>query len=301
MTLASPALTSSLAVPRRRSALVDFSWQQPLGAVSFVIILVMMFAGIFSPWVAPYDPLQISFDPSESLAPPSAAHWFGTDAYGRDILSRIIYGSRTALVIGFTSSFVGSTLGAVLGVASAYFGGKIDDWIQRFIDVLLAFPIIVLALVVVAAVRSAVIFDIDVNLIIAIAIPILPRVERVVRAAALSVRVMPYVDAARAAGYSNSRIIFRHMAPNVAAPYLIMLTAFIAQAILAEASLSFLGLGVTEPTAAWGLMLSGNAADFFDKAPWMILFPGIAISLAVFAFNLFGDSLRDYLDPRFKV
>jgi peptide/nickel transport system permease protein len=301
MTLASPALTVPPSVPRRRSAIMDFSRQQPLGAVSFVIILVMMFAGIFSPWVAPYDPLQISFDPSESLAPPSAAHWFGTDAYGRDILSRIIYGSRTALVIGFTSSFVGSTLGAVLGVASAYFGGKIDDWIQRFVDVLLAFPIIVLALVVVAAVRSAVIFEIDVNLIIAIAIPILPRVERVVRAAALSVRVMPYVDAARAAGYSNSRIIFRHMAPNVAAPYLIMLTAFIAQAILAEASLSFLGLGVTEPTAAWGLMLSGNAADFFDKAPWMILFPGMAISLAVFAFNLFGDSLRDYLDPRFKV
>jgi peptide/nickel transport system permease protein len=301
MTLASPAIPAPAPLVKRRSAIVDFCRQQPLGAVSLVIILVMMFAGIFSPWVAPYDPLAISFDPAESLAPPSAAHWFGTDAYGRDILSRVIYGSRTALVIGFTSSFVGSTLGAVLGVASAYFGGKIDDWIQRFVDVLLAFPIIVLALVVVAAVRSAVIFEIDVNLIIAIAIPILPRVERVVRAAALSVRVMPYVDAARAAGYSNSRIIFRHMAPNVAAPYLIMLTAFIAQAILAEASLSFLGLGVTEPTAAWGLMLSGNAADFFDKAPWMILFPGMAISLAVFAFNLFGDSLRDYLDPRFKI
>ena len=301
MTMAAPALPASLPAVRRRSAIVDFCRQQPLGAVSFVIIFVMMFAGIFSPWVAPYDPLQISFDPAEILAPPSAAHWFGTDAYGRDIFSRIIYGSRTALVIGFTSSFVGSTIGAVLGVASAYFGGRIDDWIQRFVDMLLAFPIIVLALVVVAAVRSAVIFDIDVNLIIAIAIPILPRVERVVRAAALSVRVMPYVDAARAAGYSNTRIIFRHMAPNVVAPYLIMLTAFIAQAILAEASLSFLGLGVTEPTAAWGLMLSGNAADFFDKAPWMILFPGMAISLAVFAFNLFGDSLRDYLDPRFKV
>ena len=301
MTMASPAIAVALPAVKRRSAIVDFCRQQPLGAVSFLIIFVMMFAGIFSPWVAPYDPLQISFDPGESLQPPSAAHWFGTDAYGRDIFSRIIYGSRTAMVIGFTSSFVGSTLGAVLGVASAYFGGRIDDWIQRFIDVLLAFPIIVLALVVVAAVRSAVIFDIDVNLIIAIAIPILPRVERVVRAAAMSVRVMPYVDAARAAGYSNTRIIFRHMAPNVVAPYLIMLTAFIAQAILAEASLSFLGLGVTEPTAAWGLMLSGNAADFFDKAPWMILFPGIAISLAVFAFNLFGDSLRDYLDPRFKV
>jgi peptide/nickel transport system permease protein len=267
--------------------------------VSFVIIFTMMFAGIFSGWVAPYNPLDIDF--SSILAPPSREHWFGTDAYGRDIFSRIIYGSRTALVIGFTSSFVGSTIGAILGVASAYFGGRIDDWIQRFIDVLLAFPIIVLALVVVAAVRSAVFFNIDVNLIIAIAIPILPRVERVVRAAALSVRFMPYVDAARASGYSNSRIIFRHMAPNVVAPYLIMFTAFIAQAILAEASLSFLGLGVNEPTAAWGLMLSGNAADFFDKAPWMILFPGIAISLAVFAFNLFGDSLRDYLDPRFKV
>ncbi|HEY6705107.1 MAG TPA: ABC transporter permease [Xanthobacteraceae bacterium] len=299
MTMASPALTASPLVPRRRNAIVDFARQQPLGAVSFVIIFAMMFAGIFSAWVAPYNPFDIDF--ASILAPPSREHWFGTDAYGRDILSRIIYGSRTALVIGFTSSFVGSTLGAILGVASAYFGGRIDDWIQRFMDVLLAFPIIVLALVVVAAVRSAVFFDIDVNLIIAIAIPILPRVERVVRAAALSVRVMPYVDAARAAGYSNSRIIFRHMTPNVVAPYLIMFTAFIAQAILAEASLSFLGLGVTEPTPAWGLMLSGNAADFFDKAPWMILFPGIAISLAVFAFNLAGDSLRDYLDPRFKV
>jgi peptide/nickel transport system permease protein len=299
MTMASPALTASPPIPRRRNAIVDFARQQPLGAVSFVIIFAMMFAGIFSAWVAPYNPFDIDF--ASILAPPSREHWFGTDAYGRDILSRIIYGSRTALVIGFTSSFVGSTLGAILGVASAYFGGRIDDWIQRFMDVLLAFPIIVLALVVVAAVRSAVFFDIDVNLIIAIAIPILPRVERVVRAAALSVRVMPYVDAARAAGYSNSRIIFRHMTPNVVAPYLIMFTAFIAQAILAEASLSFLGLGVTEPTPAWGLMLSGNAADFFDKAPWMIMFPGIAISLAVFAFNLAGDSLRDYLDPRFKV
>ena len=168
-------------------------------------------------------------------------------------------------------------------------------------DILLAFPIIVLALVVVAALKTVVLFGIDINLIIAIAIPIVPRVCRVVRAAALSVRVMPYVDAARAAGYSDSRIIFRHMAPNVVAPYLIMFTAFMAQAILLEASLSFLGLGVTEPTPAWGLMLSGNAADFYREAPWMILFPGLAISLAVFAFNLFGDSLRDYLDPRFKV
>jgi len=297
MTIAAPAVPT----PRIREPnwFLDFCRQQPLGAVSFVIICCMMFAGIFSRLVAPYDPLDIDF--ASILGAPSWEHPCGTDAYGRDICSRLIFGSRTALVIGFTSSFIGSTLGAVLGVASAYFGGRIDNWIQRFMDILLAFPLIVLALVVVAALRKFVIGGVDVNLIFAIAIPILPRVARVVRAAALSVRVMPYVDAARAAGYSDTRIIFRHMAPNVVAPYLIILTAFIAQAILAEASLSFLGLGVTEPTAAWGLMLSGNAADFYREAPWMILFPGAAISLAVFAFNLFGDSLRDYLDPRFRM
>ena len=297
MTIAAPALPAIKT--RQPSMFGDFCRQQPLGAVSFVVIFAMMFAGIFSPLVAPYDPLEIDF--ASLLGAPSWEHWCGTDAFGRDICSRLIYGSRTALVIGFTSSFAGSSIGAILGIASAHFGGKIDDWIQRFVDILLAFPLIVLALVVVAAFRKFTIGGIDVNLIVAIAIPIIPRVARVVRAAALSVRVMPYIDAARAAGYSPTRIIFRHIAPNVVAPYLIMLTAFIAQAILAEASLSFLGLGVTEPTAAWGLMLSGNAADFYRQAPWMILFPGIAISLAVFAFNLFGDSLRDYLDPRFKV
>lgn len=297
MTIAAEAPREALR--RGPNPFIEFCKQQPLGAISFVIIIAMMFAGIFSPLVAPYDPLEIDF--SSILAAPSWEHWCGTDAYGRDICSRLIYGSRTALVIGFTSSFLGSSIGAILGVASAYFGGRIDNWIQRVMDILLAFPLIVLALVVVAALRKLVIGGVDVNLIIAIAIPIIPRVARVVRAAALGVRVMPYVDAARAAGYSNSRIIFRHMAPNVVAPYLIMLTAFIAQAILAEASLSFLGLGVAEPTAAWGLMLSGNAADFYREAPWMILFPGAAISLAVFAFNLFGDSLRDFLDPRFKV
>lgn len=278
---------------------MEFCRQQPLGAISFAIICAMLIAGIFCEWVAPYDPLAIDF--TSLLTAPSWDHWCGTDAFGRDICSRLIYGSRTALVIGFTSSFVGSSVGAILGIASAYFGGRIDNWIQRVVDVLLAFPIIVLALVVVAAFGKLLLEGIDVNLIFAIAIPIVPRVARVVRAAALSVRVMPYVDAARAAGYSHTRIIFRHMAPNVVAPYLIMLTAFVAQAILAEASLSFLGLGVQEPTAAWGLMLSGNAADFYREAPWMILFPGVAISIAVFAFNLFGDSLRDYLDPRFKV
>ena len=291
---------AAIAAPTRRwrFPLVAFCRQQPLGAISFVIVLAMVLAGLFSAEVAPYDPYAIDF--ASILAPPSAEHWLGTDAFGRDILSRIIYGARTALVIGFMSSLIGSTVGAILGATSAYFGGRIDNVIQRFVDILLAFPIIVLALVVVAVLGKSVVVGIDVNLIFAIAIPIVPKVARVVRAAALSVRAMPYIDAARAAGYSHLRIICRHMAPNLVAPYLIMLTAYVAQAILLEASLSFLGLGVTEPPPAWGLMLSGNASDFFREAPWMILFPGLAISLAVFAFNLFGDSLRDWLDPKFK-
>ncbi len=285
-------------VPKRRHWAVSFALRQPLGAAGLLVILVMAFGGIFAEFVAPYDPLDIDF--GAMLAAPSIEHPFGTDAFGRDILSRVIYGARTALTIGFLSSFIGCTLGAAIGIASAFFGGRTDMIVQRFIDVLLSFPIIVLALVVVAMIGRAPLFGIDLNLILAIAIPIMPKVERVVRAAALSIREMAYIDAARAAGFSNARIIFRHMAPNVAAPYLIMLTAYIAQAILLEASLSFLGLGVTEPTAAWGLMLSGNASDFYREAPWMILFPGLAISAAVFAFNLFGDSLRDWLDPKLK-
>ncbi len=293
--------TTEKAEPARRprSQILEFMRQQPMGAASFVVIVVMMFAGVFAERVAPHDPLDIDF--GGILAPPSWEHWTGTDAFGRDTFSRIIYGARTALIIGFASSFIGSSLGALLGATCAYFGGRVDMVIQRFVDIMLSFPIIVLALVVVAVLGKWQVLGIDINLIFAIAIPIVPNVTRIVRSAALSVRAMPYIDAARTAGYSHLRIICRHMLPNLMAPYLIMLTAYIAQAILLEASLSFLGLGVAEPTPAWGLMLSGNATDFFREAPWMALFPGIAISLAVFAFSLFGDSLRDWLDPKFKV
>ena len=283
---------------RRPNPVLAFARSQPLGAAGLLAIVVMAFAAVFAERVAPYDPLAIDF--AGMLAGPSTEHWFGTDAFGRDILSRAIYGARTALAIGFLSSFSGCTIGAIVGVASAYFGGRIDTVVQRIVDILLSFPIIVLALVVVAILGRWLVLGVDLNLIVAIAIPCLPRVERVARAAALTIREMPYVDAARAAGYSHARIIFRHMCPNVAAPYLIMLTAYVAQAILLEASLSFLGLGVAEPTPSWGLMLSGSASDFYREAPWMILFPGLAISVAVFAFNLFGDSLRDWLDPKFK-
>ena len=297
MTTATTAL--SYKIPKRRHPVLQFMLQQPLGAAGLAFIVVLAVCAVFAPWVAPYDPLMVDY--GAMLAAPSREHWLGTDSFGRDVLSRIIFGARTALAVGFLASFAGSTLGAIIGVVSAYFGGKVDLIVQRIMDVLLSFPIIILAITVVAVLGKHLVLGIDVNLVIAIGLPMVPKVARVVRSSALSIRELPYVDAARTAGYSNIRIIFRHMVPNVVAPYLIMLTAFVAQAILAEASLSFLGLGVTEPTASWGLMLSGAAADFYEQAPWMIVFPGIAISLAVFAFNLFGDSLRDWLDPKIKL
>jgi len=297
MSALAPALTYAL--PARRHPVVQFILYQPLGAGGLVFIVIMALAAIFAPWVTPYDPLTVDY--GSMLAAPSWQHWMGTDSFGRDMLTRVIYGARTALAVGFLASFVGSTAGAIIGAVSAYFGGKIDMIIQGFMDILLSFPIIVLALTVVAMLGQNIVFGVDINLIIAISIPMVPRVGRVVRASALAIRELPYIDAARAAGFTNTRIIFRHMVPNVVAPYLIMLTAYVAQAILSEASLSFLGLGVTEPTASWGLMLSGAAADFYQQAPWMIIFPGLAISLAVFAFNLFGDSLRDWLDPKIKI
>ena len=173
--------------------------------------------------------------------------------------------------------------------------------VQRFIDLMLSFPIIVLAIIVIAIFPKTVVFGIDVNVIIAIAIPFIPKTARVIRSQALAVVTLPYVDAARANGFNSRRIIFGHILPNVTAPFLIMMTAFIGQAILLEASLSYLGLGVVEPTPSWGLMLSGVNADYYRTAPWMIIYPGLAVSVAVFSFNLFGDSLRDWLDSKLKL
>ena len=292
--------TAASAPPRRNRLLAgvaDFSRRQPVGAFSLLLILAMLFASVFADWVAPYHPLDTDF--MAILTGPSWEHLAGTDTFGRDVFSRLIHGARTALVIGVTASLLGCSFGALLGAASAYFGGRTDAVIQRIVDLMLSFPLVVLALVIAAVIGRKVLFGIDVGLILAIAIPIVPQVSRVIRASALSIRSMAYVDAARVAGYSHTRIILRHMAPNLVAPFLIMVTAYVAQAILLEASLSFLGLGVVEPTPAWGLMLSGNATDYFMTAPWLIVFPGLAISIAVIAFNLFGDALRDWLDPKF--
>ncbi len=284
-------------VERRRgwmAVALAFCRRRSLGAAGAVVVLLMLSVALSATLIAPYDPLGVDF--GAMLARPSAEHWLGTDSFGRDVLSRLIYGSRTALMVGFGAAFFGATAGAILGVGSAYFGGRVDLYLQRLMDVFISFPLIILALAMVAILGNNL-----PNLITAITIPMIPRCALVIRSSALAVREMPYVDAARTSGFGHARIILRHMLPNVMAPYLIMLTAFLGQAILLEASLSFLGLGVQEPIAAWGLMLRGAAVDFAETAPWMAIFPGLAISLAVFAFNLFGDSLRDALDPRLRV
>ncbi|MDP6833333.1 MAG: ABC transporter permease, partial [Alphaproteobacteria bacterium] len=208
---------------------------------------------------------------------------------------RIVHGARTAMLVGFTAAILGSTIGLLIGVTSAYFGGWVDIIVQRVVDILIAFPSIILALAIVIILGRGV-----GPVIVAITIPLIPNCARVVRSSALAIREIPYVDAARAMGFGHARIVLRHISPNIMAPYLIMLTTFLGQAILAEASLSYLGLGVQEPTPAWGLMLKSGAEEYAESAPWAVIFPGLAISLAVFGFNLFGDALRDVLDPKLR-
>jgi peptide/nickel transport system permease protein len=271
-----------------------FARKYTLGFIGAVVIVLLLLMAALASVIAPYDPLETSF--LEQLKPPSAEHLLGTDAFGRDVLSRIIYGSRTALKIGFGAALVGTTIGALLGVISAYFGGTFDLLLERLMDILISFPLLILALAVVTALGNT-----DVNVIIAITVPIIPRAARVIRAGALSLRRQMFVEAARCIGANHSRIVARHMLPNVMAPYLILATAFLGQAILSEAALTFLGLGVAEPTPAWGLMLRGASVQFVERAPWLAIAPGVALSIAVFAFNLLGDALRDALDPRLRL
>jgi peptide/nickel transport system permease protein len=298
VTLPNPAATASpqdTPVPKRTAwaAALSFVRRQPLGTLGLVIVVVMFLAGGLADWIAPYDPEENDF--AAMMEAPSLVHWLGTDQFGRDIFSRLVFGARTALIVGFSSAVLGGVIGLVMGVASAYFGGWFDLIFQRVLDVLMAFPLIILALAVVAVFGTGVF-----NVIIAITIPLVPRCGRVVRASALAVREVPYVDAARALGFSHSRIVLRHMVPNVIAPFLILLSAFVGQAILAEASLSYLGLGVQEPVPAWGLMLQGGAEEYATTAPWIAVFPGVAIMLTVLGISLFGDALRDAIDPKLR-
>jgi peptide/nickel transport system permease protein len=272
---------------------MKFCRKKPLGAAGGALIVIMVLTAVFADQLATHDP--IGTDANATLARPGTQHWLGTDHLGRDIYSRIVHGTRISLIVGLLSTLLGSVLGGLIGLVSAYFGGKTDLITQRVLDILQGLPLLVLALVMSAALGPSV-----ENVVIAISIPILPRAARVIRASVLSIREMQYIEAARALGLRHLRIAFRHVLPNTIGPFIVLTTAQLGAAILVEATLSFLGLGVPEPYPSWGRMLSVSAAEYAQKAPHLVLFPGIAISLAVFGSNLLGDALRDTLDPRLR-
>jgi peptide/nickel transport system permease protein len=265
----------------------------PLGAVGALIVLLFVLTALLAPWLTVYDPT--STNPRASLARPTADHLLGADFMGRDMLSRIAYGARISLAVGVGATFLGCLIGVAIGLTSGYFGGWYDLLIQRLIDIMQALPLLVMALVMAASLGPSL-----QNTILAIAIPSVPNVARVIRSNTLSLREMPYVEAARAVGMSELTIAIRHVLPNTLAPLIVLATAQLGAAILTEAALSFLGLGIPEPHPSWGRMLSESAAEYVRTAPWLVIFPGIAISLAVFGTNLLGDAIRDLLDPRQK-
>ncbi|MDC0399083.1 ABC transporter permease [Alphaproteobacteria bacterium] len=263
----------------------------PLGAIGSFIVFIVVFAAVFADFVAPYDPTTTSA--KMSLSPPGSDMLFGGDMMGRDVLSRIIHGARISLAVGIGSTVLGGLLGTIIGLMCGYWMGLFDLLIQRIIDMMQALPLLVMALVMAASLGPSL-----ENTIIAISIPLVPQVARVIRSNVLSLRELPFVEAARAVGMSDLRIVFRHILPNTLAPLIVLGTAQLGSAILTEASLSFLGLGVPEPYPSWGRMLSESAAEYVRVAPWLVIFPGIAISAAVFGANLMGDAVRDFLDPR---
>jgi peptide/nickel transport system permease protein len=277
----------------RGENLLLFCREKPLGALAAILLLVLVLAAIFAETLATHDPIRT--DAEHTLARPDHAHWFGTDNLGRDIYSRIIYGARISLAVGIASTLLGAVLGGIIGVISGYFGGWFDLMAQRMMDILQGLPLLILALVMAAALGPSI-----GNVIVAISVPIIPRAQRVIRASVIAIREFVYIEAARALGVGHSRIAFRHVLPNTIGPFIVLMTAQFGGAILVEAALSFLGLGVPEPYPSWGRMLSVSAAEFAQKAPWLVLFPGIAISLVVFASNLLGDAVRDKLDPRLR-
>jgi peptide/nickel transport system permease protein len=284
-------------VPLRRSRAGPMVWRlarrKPMGVVGAVIVCLLVVVAVFADGIARYDPYQVRA--RQRFQPPGGAFWFGTDDFGRDVFSRVVHGARISLQIGVAAVFLGTSGGALVGLISGYFGRRTDLVIQRIMDAMMAFPTLVLALAVVAALGVSL-----PNVILAVALTLIPVSNRVVRSVALSVRETDYVTAARGLGGSEWRVLFVHVLPNCAAPYVVIATANLGTAILAEAALGFLGLGVPPPTPAWGSMLSGAAQGYLYRAPWMAMYPGVAITLAVFGFNMLGDAVRDVLDPRLR-
>jgi peptide/nickel transport system permease protein len=263
-----------------------FMRRYPLGSIGAVIMLLFLLAAAFAPYITVYDPL--STNAAASLAPPSAAHWLGCDFMGRDV-----YSARISLAVSVGSMLLGSSLGVTLGLLSGYLLGWFDLVTQRVLEMMQSLPLLVMAIMMAAALGPSLH-----NTILAIAIPLVPYVARVIRANTLSLREQPFVEAAKAIGMSETRIAIRHILPNTLAPLIVLATAQLGSTILTEASLSFLGLGVPEPHPSWGRMLSESAAEYVRTAPWLVIFPGAAISFVVFGTNLLGDALRDLLDPR---
>lgn len=293
--LADSVVVTTSNVRGQRHWLLDASIRvvrKPVGLASAVVIAVLVAAALSAPYVAPFDPIAISI---ETFQAPNMTYFFGTDDLGRDMFSRILHGSRISLYVGFLAVCLGSLGGALVGLISGFAGGWIDMVIQRIVDAVLAFPGIVLAMSLVAVLGTS-----TTNALLAIAIVIIPFQSRVVRGAVLSVKQNVYIEAAQTIGATPQRIMFRHVLPNVVAPILILISASLGNAILIEAGLSFLGLSTQPPEPSWGLMLSGTGRRYMEEAPWLAIFPGMAIAITVLAFNLLGDVIRDVLDPRLR-
>jgi peptide/nickel transport system permease protein len=269
-----------------------FARRKPLGALGAFILIAVVVCSVFAPLIATHSPTKTSL--REARDAPSGKHWLGTDLQGRDQWSRIVYGSRISLRVAGIAVFLGTFGGAVLGMVSAYLGGKFDLLIQRLVDMMQAFPSLLLAMVVVSVLGATIN-----NLIIAISVVLVPSASRVIRGAALSIKEHPYIEAARVIGATDTRILAQHILPNVVPPILILVSIAIGSTIITEASLSFLGLGAQPPSPSWGNMLQ-EAQGQLERAPWLAIFPGVAISLVVFGANMFGDALRDVLDPRLR-
>ncbi|MBI2205993.1 MAG: ABC transporter permease [Candidatus Rokubacteria bacterium] len=279
---------------RGRGIVGSLSWfaaRQPLGFVGAILVLALVVTAIFAPALAPYGPKDAAF---AAYVPPGGEFPMGTDHLGRDMLSRIVWGARLSLYVGLTSVLFGVTVGALWGVVTAYFGGAADTVSQRIVDSLMALPPIILALALMAGLGQSV-----TNVIVALAVLLVPTAARTIRSVALSIKEMPYVEAARGAGATEWRIIFRHVLPNTMATYIVLVTVNIAYAIVVEAALSFLGLGAPPDEPSWGGMLTAGT-QALETAPWMIFFPGLAISLTVFGLNLLGDAIRDLTDPQLR-
>jgi ABC-type dipeptide/oligopeptide/nickel transport system permease subunit len=267
--------------------------KSPVGAISLLVLLTVVCIAIFAPVIAPYDPLSTNLRVARQA--PSAAHWLGTDHLGRDTLSRLIYGTRITLVVVLSSVMIGDTIGFVWGLFTGYIAGKFDLLGQRLLDILMAFPSLILAMLLLAGVGSGLL-----TVIIAIAITRIPLTTRTIRSVVLSIKQMTYVEAAASIGASDWRIITRHIMPQCIAPLLVVVSFSLGTAIFTEAALSFLGVGVPPPAPSWGSMLSGVLAQSFKPEWWLVLFPGLAITVTITAANLLGDALRDLLDPRLR-